>query len=148
MRPIIVGVDGSENALRAVDRAAALAAGSGAELVLLTVAALPRLLDEDSLPESGADRSFKQEVRELLVDTRPECLEPAQQRARQAGARLVQVIAATGDPVDELTAPAERLKASMLVVGRRGASRIAELLLGSVSKQLVQRSSCPVVVVP
>jgi nucleotide-binding universal stress UspA family protein len=148
MRPIIVGVDGSDNALRAVDHAARLAAEAGAELVLLAASPLPLPIDHDYFPEGGADTSLKQQLRELLVDTQPSCLEPAEARAKQAGARLVQKRAVSGDPVEELITMADQLNASMIVVGRHGVSRIAELVLGSVSKQVASRAPCPVAVVP
>lgn len=50
-----------------------------------------------------------------------------------------------GRPVDSLIAASEG--ASMLVVGSRGRGGFRGLLLGSVSQQLTQHASCPLVIV-
>jgi nucleotide-binding universal stress UspA family protein len=43
---------------------------------------------------------------------------------------------------------ARRQKADILVIGRRGHSRLAGLLLGSVSQKLTSLAPCKVMVVP
>ena len=54
--------------------------------------------------------------------------------------------AVNGFPVQELLAASQ--DADMLVVGSRGGGGFARLLVGSVSIQLVQHATCPVMVVP
>jgi nucleotide-binding universal stress UspA family protein len=50
-----------------------------------------------------------------------------------------------GDPAQALESEADR--AELLVVRSRGRSGIASVLLGSVSRQVVDHARCPVVVV-
>lgn len=55
---------------------------------------------------------------------------------------------AEGRPADVLMAVAKETGASMIVVGTVGESPISGALLGSVVLKLVQKSSCPLLVVP
>jgi len=50
-----------------------------------------------------------------------------------------------GQPADVLLAQSG--DATLVVVGRRGLGGLRSLLLGSVSQQVVQHATCPVVVV-
>lgn len=43
---------------------------------------------------------------------------------------------------------AEEVDANLIVMGARGAPSLAEVLLGSVSQQVIRHSRCPVLVVP
>lgn len=51
-----------------------------------------------------------------------------------------------GDPADELIEEAAEGKYDLAVAGSRGLSAIGGLLLGSVSRKLVKRMPCPVIV--
>jgi nucleotide-binding universal stress UspA family protein len=51
---------------------------------------------------------------------------------------------ADGDPTDALVAASRT--AALLVLGSRGRGRLASTLFGSVSRALIRRSGCPVVV--
>lgn len=52
----------------------------------------------------------------------------------------------TGRPGDAIVDEAKRFAADVVVVGSRGHGRIATLLLGSVSAEIVDRAPCPVLV--
>jgi nucleotide-binding universal stress UspA family protein len=54
-------------------------------------------------------------------------------------------VVAEGDPIEALVAAAE--DADLLVLGTRGRSQFAGLLLGSVSQACAAHASCPVVLV-
>jgi nucleotide-binding universal stress UspA family protein len=86
--------------------------------------------------------------------------EPAREQARQGAQEAAdKAAAASGDNPPSVTIraisgfPAEELieasrDADMLVVGSRGLGGFAQLLLGSVSSQVVHHAHCPVVVIP
>jgi K+-sensing histidine kinase KdpD len=54
---------------------------------------------------------------------------------------------ADGHPSSVITQVADRVNADLIVVGRRGKGGVAELVLGSVSHQLVLHSRRPVLVI-
>jgi nucleotide-binding universal stress UspA family protein len=78
-----------------------------------------------------------------------ECAEEGTAHARAAGlpaeARIAKRSATTWEAI---AAQADEVDADMIVVGRRGLSGVKSLLLGSVSRALLQRAGLPVLVVP
>ena len=57
-------------------------------------------------------------------------------------------IICAGDIADEILDVAEEEKAEIIVLGRRGLGRVREVLLGSVSHDLVHKSGAIVMTVP
>ena len=72
----------------------------------------------------------------------------AEEPARQFGVWRIEVRTGWGDVTQSLLDIAASNSAKMIVVGRRGRSQLAGLMLGSVSQKLVSLAPCPVVVVP
>ncbi|MEV0494406.1 universal stress protein [Streptomyces atratus] len=136
--PIVVGVDGSEGSLRALDWAAAEAARSQHPLRVVHASLWERY--EGRLPTFDTERPAEQILAEHLVAS-------AQERAQRLHAE-VDVVADVRpeDPVKALVR--ESHEAALVVLGSRGRGRIAGMLLGSVSLALAGRSHCPVVVIP
>ncbi|WP_327274585.1 universal stress protein [Streptomyces sp. NBC_01224] len=135
--PVVVGVDGSEGSLRALDWAAAEAARSGLPLRVVHASLWERY--EGTHSPSDTERPTEQIVAERLVAD-------ARERAQRLGPE-VQVVTSVEpeDPVATLVR--ESHEAALVVLGSRGRGRIAGMLLGSVSLALAGRSHCPVVVV-
>lgn len=148
MARILVGVDGSESGMRAVDHAAKLAAEGKADLVLVTVSSLPFVLDDELKAYAHAEHLYKEDLPRLLADPRPPALEAARARAATMGVKNIESIAVGGDPATEIISAAERSGASLIVVGRRGMGRLSRLVFGSVAQKVVQLATQPVLVVP
>ena len=53
-----------------------------------------------------------------------------------------------GDPATELLRVAKRVRASMLVLGSRSHSNLADLIVGGTVHKVINRSTLPVVLVP
>lgn len=135
--PIVVGVDGSEASLRAVDWAADEATLRGAPLRLV-YASLWERYEGTSIAEDLA-KPDEQVMAEDVVDT-------AARRARRRQPEL-DVSAEVLAEEPEYALVRESRSASLLVTGTRGRSGLAEALLGSVSLIVAGHAQCPMVVV-
>lgn len=137
-KPVIVGVDGSEQSLLAVEWAALEARRHSLPLRIVSAPA--------TLPRIHASHVSSAEVASALRGISAEALAAAVIRSGEV---------APGLPVDTglLTGPAAvavadcGADASMLVVGARGAGGFAAMMLGSVSRYVATWAPCPVVVV-
>jgi nucleotide-binding universal stress UspA family protein len=139
-RTVVVGTDGSDSSMRAVERAAHIA-GADARLIVAS-AYLPH--PEDSrAADVLRDESYK------VSGTAPiyAILHDAKERARAAGAKNVEERPIVGAPVDALVKLAEDEKADLLVVGNVGLSTIAGRLLGSVPANVSRRATVDVLIV-
>lgn len=137
---VVVGTDGSDSSMRAVDRAAQLA-GRDAKLIIAS-AYLPHQRDARAADALGAE-SYK------VSGTAPiyAILRDARERAHAAGAENVDERPIVGAPVDALVQLAEEEEADLLVVGNVGLSTIAGRLLGSVPADVARRAKSDVLIV-
>jgi nucleotide-binding universal stress UspA family protein len=138
---VVVGTDGSDSSLRAVDRAGQLASGQGAKLIVAS-AYLPSA-DDPHAADILKDESYQ------VSGTAPiyAILREAKERAQAAGATAVEERAVVGAPVDALVELAEDVGADLLVVGNVGLSTIAGRLLGSVPANVSRRAKVDVLIV-
>ncbi|WP_244187786.1 universal stress protein [Streptomyces regalis] len=139
--PLVVGVDGSEPNLHAVDWAVDEAARHGLPLRIVHASLWERYEGAALADTPGAvsDVVTEHDLAESVVAR-------AAQRARQHAPELeISTGVVPEDPVAALLGEA-RL-ADAVVTGVRGRGPIRELLLGSVSLSLAARAPCPVVVV-
>jgi nucleotide-binding universal stress UspA family protein len=111
---VVVGTDGSESSLRAVDRAARIAAESNAKLILATgyLTHPDDLRAADILGEEGYKVRGNAPIYAILHD--------AHDRAKAAGATNVEDRPIEGAPVNALVDLAEEVGADLLVVGNVG----------------------------
>ncbi|MGK2882829.1 MAG: universal stress protein [Mycobacterium sp.] len=140
-RTVVVGTDGSDSSLRAVERAATIAAGAGATLIVAT-AYFPSEDDSraaDVLKDEGYKMSGNAPIYAILREARD--------RAKAAGAEHVEEKAIVGAPVDALVDLAHESNADLLVVGNVGLSTIAGRLLGSVPANVARRAKSDVLIV-
>jgi nucleotide-binding universal stress UspA family protein len=136
----VVGTDGSDESLRAVEWAAREAALRSLPLrIVSAVALLPRMI-------GGHGMSDLDTVADELRKSRDRALAAAADRASAAEPDLlIDVDDLTGAPARAVTEAGSG--ASMLVVGSRGAGAFTAMVLGSVSRYASAHATCPVVVV-
>jgi nucleotide-binding universal stress UspA family protein len=137
---VVVGTDGSDSSLRAVERAAAIA---GADAKLIVASAYLPHNDDARAADVLKEESYK------VTGSAPiyEILHTAKERAQGAGATNVEERAIVGAPVDALVSLAEDSNADLLVVGNVGLSTIAGRLLGSVPANVSRRAKVDVLIV-
>src|ERR1700744_3231037 len=123
-RTVVVGTDGSDSSLRAVEKAGSIA-GADAKLIVAT-GYLPQNEDaraSDALKEESYKVSGSAPISAILRE--------AKERAPSAGATNVEERSIVGAPVDALVGLAEEVGAALLVVGNVGLSTLARRLLGA-----------------
>lgn len=135
-RRILVGYDGSEAGKKAFDAALQLAQQHAAELFVVTVARPPEIGDD--VETEAVIENSRNYHRKLLA--------PLQHAAASAGVKGHFEVA-VGHPAEQIIYHADQRQADLIVVGDRGRSKFARLLLGSVSKQVVQYAGRQVLVV-
>lgn len=142
-RTVVVGTDGSESSFCAVDRGAAVAAATGARLVLACAYYPAEPQDVAAAQDVLRDEAYQ------VVGSAPadDSLSRAADRAGGAGATSVERVAEVGAPVDTLLAIAARFDADLLVVGNRGLNSLAGRILGSVPSDVARRAPCDVLIV-
>ncbi len=139
---IVVGVDGSAGADRAVSWALGEARPHGDRVVLVHAWQYPAV----GLSRYAGDRIpvFGRDDLEKLAD---ELLTRVGDVARaQAGDVRVETRLVEGHPTAALLAAAAH--ARLLVVGCRGLGGFAGMLMGSVSSACAHHARCPVVIIP
>lgn len=135
---VIVGVDGSDTALKAAARAADVAEGLDAELAVLSAHAK----ENTEVVKIGSDTW-------ILDDA-----EQAQKLAERVAAKLreehpglsIRPVAVRGKPQDALVEEATRAGAELLVVGSVGMKGLGRVL-GSVASSVAHNAPCDVLIV-
>jgi nucleotide-binding universal stress UspA family protein len=135
--PVVVGVDGSEESLRAAEWAAREAQRHRAPLRIVSVPATPpRTHLHDTVPPAVA-HAVRARATDALGEAVGRC-------AEVTSGLLVEANLLAGSPALAVTECGSG--ALMLVVGARGAGGFAAMLLGSISRYAAMHAACPVVV--
>jgi nucleotide-binding universal stress UspA family protein len=137
---IVVGVDGSENSLRALDWAVTLARPTGARITAVhALGLLDRLRQEHVATASHRD--------EIDEEFRTQWCAPLD----DAGGPCDRIVV-DGTPADVILATAAERGADLVVVGERGSTGPASdgpaRELGSTSRRVLEGADRPVLVVP
>ncbi len=143
---ILVAVDGSDHAERAVDFAVELTKCFDVPLTVLNVVSttspVPMVM--------GTYAELEQiwlNARGALEEAGRELVEAAKARAEEAGAADVDTRVEVGSPARTITDVAAEIGADVIVMGRRGLGDLKGLLLGSVSHKVAQVADATVITV-
>lgn len=140
IKKILVAFDGSEKSYEAFDHALDLSKfappDSPVEIIVLAVAQPPEPID---IVEMDA-------VIETITQHYEELFKGLMEKAREKGAAIKTEVV-IGHPADQIVRYAQENGCDMIVMGHRGRSKIADWLLGSVSKRVSSYSPCTVTIV-
>ena len=141
IKEILVPVDGSENSIRAArfSMEMAEAMGIGVRLFYVFPAASVEVIgmagmsraDIDQAAQASAQRAFDKTCEGLGSDL----IDKVEQET------------SIGDPAEEIIRYTEDDPTTLVVIGRRGLSRMKSLMLGSVSDKVIRHAKSPVTVI-
>jgi nucleotide-binding universal stress UspA family protein len=138
---IILAIRIGEGSRAAADAATKLAGQLGAELRIVYVA---KELEAVAELASAAGQS-EEEVRVRMMSEIRDRLRSEVGEELASDARLVIV---EGDVPKAVSRAAVDLEAELIIVGMRGRSALARLVLGDTTGAILERAPCPVVVIP
>ena len=136
---ILVGVDASENSVRAADWAASLAGSLDARLTVAHALDLPDVNPSARSAETTAHREQRRREGERILSRTTKRI------AERHPGLPVSTELSERDPAQALAVLAQ--DADLLVTGTRGHGGFTGMLLGSVSNKLAAHAPCPVVVI-
>ena len=141
--PILLAVDGSDEAKQAAQAATELSRETGSQVHLVYVLPTPAQLIGHHL--------YTDEVRESLIggaerDAETFLKEQAE-KVGSDGGKVAETHLRSGDPDKEILRAAEALGVGLIVIGSRGLGAVSRALMGSVSESVVRHAHCPVFVV-
>lgn len=151
-RPVIIGFDGTPASERTVREAAALLAPRPAVVVVVWEAGLAfeaATTPAFEAPPVAPDLQPAFDADQELYDAARRVAERGAALAEEAGLSATSfAIADDATVADTLIRIAREHNARAIAVGTHSRRGISNLLLGSTSRDLLQRAPCPVVVVP
>jgi len=139
VKKILVAFDGSEKSYEAFDFALEMSKNcpnSSTEVLVIAVAQPPEPID---IVEMDA-------VIESITQHYEELFKGLKERAKEKGVEIKAEVV-IGHPADQIVRYASEKGCDMIVLGHRGRSKIADWLLGSVSKRVSSYSPCTVTIV-
>ncbi|MCP4487248.1 MAG: universal stress protein [Gammaproteobacteria bacterium] len=169
---IIVAIDGSPSAIRALAVGAELAARENAKLGIVyvvdsSISGLPEGLFELSRAEHIIDPSpslfvnlegtqaevlkaageASKESQRLVTQLAEDVIRDAERNAKIDGAESITTAIRNGNPAKEILAFAEQQNADVIVTGRRGIGSLQGLTMGSTSMKVAQAADCTCITV-
>jgi len=145
VRRIVVGLDGSAMARRALAVLEGLLPPPDGRVVLHTVVEVMAVPSHVAVPRAA---DVSREVKRINTKR----AKAAAKELNRAAARLTRAgwhtrtVLTSGEPLRDLLTTVAGTRSQLLVVGARGASGVRQLLLGSVAEGALTRSSVPVLI--
>ena|SRR5690554_1723293 len=141
---ILVPVDGSEGAKKALDVACQLANQSDATLHILHV---PEELAHETMLVWGIGAIAIEASNQERDDISQQVVDKAAEAARANGITQIETAVAKGDPARTIVNEAKRRGVEAIVMGSRGLSDLRGLVVGSVSHKVSHIADCSVITV-
>ncbi|MBP0593410.1 universal stress protein [Paraburkholderia sp. LEh10] len=142
---ILIALDGSDTASRALDIALYLTAEHGAQVLPLYVIDVPMI----AYDVPGFDPSI---IRDALEEEGKRIASDASARIAKlslTGAPRVVDVATPGEDIaHRITETANEWRADLIVMGTHGRRGFRRMVLGSVAERVLRGAACPVLMIP
>lgn len=147
VKNILVPIDGSKTAGKALEYAVDLAKQTGSTIVLLSVIDKSLYYGAPTIPSLSSPTHLLENLEDYLRQTAEAYVAEAEGQCRSKGVESKKIVRA-GHPVEEIIKAAEDSKADLIVMGSHGKSALGAALLGSITIGLIHRETkFPVLVV-
>jgi nucleotide-binding universal stress UspA family protein len=147
IKKILVPIDGSETARKAVEYAVDLAKQTGSPIILLSVIDKSPFYSAQTIPSISTPTHLLENLEDYLRQTAEAYVAEAEGLCRSKGVESQKIIRA-GHPVEEIIRAAEDSKVDLIVMGSHGKSALGATLLGSVTIGVIHmETKFPVLVV-
>lgn len=143
LKKILAAVDGSEASFKALDFAASLAKKYSASLTILTVVEPLSPPPSPTIPPALVE-PYLSEMKTYYKET----LEKAKERVAAGNKKVdVRTLTLHGRAWEKIAEECSAGGYDLLVMGSRGLGGIRGLILGSVSRRVVEEAPCPILIV-
>jgi nucleotide-binding universal stress UspA family protein len=133
---ILVAIDGSKNAYKALEYAIRLSMDYGAELLLLTVV-------PDFKPKCDEESAYQK----MLTERAESYLDSAKEEVEESNQDIkFETEIVFGDPAEKIITIADKKQVDLIVLGSRGLSGVSRWVLGSVSDRVSDYAHCTVLI--
>jgi nucleotide-binding universal stress UspA family protein len=141
---LLLASDGSDNAVRAAEFAAELAAA--APIIKITVMVVNDILEHMKYYSPLRSPVVLEEVDVFFKEKAQEALEKTMEVFEKRGIKA-EGVTKMGNPAQEVVDYAHEGNFSLIVIGSRGMGSLKGIVLGSVSSKVIHLADCPVTVV-
>jgi nucleotide-binding universal stress UspA family protein len=150
MKKLLVPVDGSSHSMLAVEKARQLATAFESDVVLVTVGergaggvvdypSSPYKFSQDQKERAKKELYDRQAQTARVLDAAAGCLDKIPGRLETA--------VLEGNPAEAILEFAERGKFDLIIMGSKGMTGLQNIFIGSVTRQVALRTSCPILIV-
>lgn len=141
---VLFAVDGTENSYNSIKRTIDI---MNFKKTIVEVIHVKR--GKESLPpEVLSDKVWLETILQKEQELSNEILERASDIAEKNGVKIDSKKTLEGSPIEEILSYTEKNEKELVVMGSHGREGLSSLLLGSVSKGILDNTYCPVLIIP
>lgn len=142
-KKIMFTIDGSEQAFNAIKKAIKILELKGKEIYAISVKESPELLPV----EATLDRNWLDSIEKQQKIHATKAINRAKSMLEEEDIEVQNEIILTGHPAQKIIEFAEKEKIDLIVMGARTKTDLSKLLLGSVSKRVLENTDCDVLII-
>ncbi|OGI04913.1 MAG: hypothetical protein A2Y25_00620 [Candidatus Melainabacteria bacterium GWF2_37_15] len=143
-KDVLFAVDGSENSYNSITKAVEILDFTNSSVEILTV----KQGKEDLPIEITTDKEWLQRILDKQEENARQIIEQSTRLTAEKGIKVDSGIIQEGDTANEIMEYAEAKQKDLIIMGSHGREGVSSVLLGSISKRVLDNTFCPVMIVP